>query len=104
MGLRSLFAVSPAATMIRDSGSRTSSVLGVSHALDVFYSASSVGLFHPTTTHRVHLQGFSLSRSRGCLVDIPCPLVVVTVPLPPVARRRHVAAPRPQGFAPRENP
>lgn len=29
---------------------------------------------------------------------------LASVPLPPVSRRRHVTAPRPQGFAPRGNP
>lgn len=76
MGLRSLFAVSLATTASRDSGSRPSSVLGVSRALDVFYFAKLAGLFRPAAAYRVHLQGFSLSHSQGCLVDIPCPLVV----------------------------
>ena len=38
------------------------------------------------------------------LVAASCPHVVGSAPLPPVARKRHVTAPRPQGFTPCEDP
>jgi len=39
-------------------------------------ATSLVGLFHPTATYGISLQGFSLLRSLRRLVAIPCPLVV----------------------------
>jgi hypothetical protein len=67
-------------------------------------TAGLVGLFHPTATSRVLPSGIFPLTQPLHLVGEAYPLVVGAVTLPPVARWCHVAASRPQGFAPYESP
>jgi len=59
-----------------------------------------VGLFHPTTTSRVSLQGFAPRLQPEMPFGTPFPLVVVVESLLTVARQRQSSTLRLQGFAP----
>jgi hypothetical protein len=79
------------------------SVLSVPPAPDGLLRVRPCGFISP----RSHVQGSptrrSSSHSRDASSTPPCPLVVGSSSLPPVARRRHVPEPRPQGFVPCES-
>jgi len=63
-----------------------------------------VGLFHPTTTSRVHSSGAFPPTQPWHLIDARCPLVVTVKSLLPVAQQLHNFTARPQGFAPCPSP
>jgi len=95
----------PPAALRKASQSHPLSVLDVSHVLDGLLRLRPRGFVSPHN----HVQGFSLQgfvppTQPSRLVDVSCPLVVVPVLLPSVARRRRFPGPRPQGFRPRGNP
>jgi hypothetical protein len=60
--------------------------------------------FTPQPRPGFALQGFVPRTQPRFLVETACPLVVGDVPLQTIARLRHRAPPRPQGFDPCPNP
>jgi len=76
LGFLSLFAASTGSVLVVVSRFHDASVLGVSHVFDGFSAPRFVGLFHPTTTSRVSLQGLAPRAQPWRPFDLPCPLVV----------------------------
>lgn len=74
-------------------------------ALSTAYSSMRLeGLFHPTATSRVSLQGVPPANQPAHLVDAPYPLAVGAELLPMVAHLLQLPTRRPQGLAPVRDP